>query len=164
MIISLIAAHDPNLIIGKDGTLPWHLPEDMQHFKTRTKGHTVVMGRGVFEELKCKPLPGRRNIVLSRSQKYENVKVCRNKDEVFEAVQGENKIYIIGGSEIYSLFMPDCNRLEITSIHKTYQGDTFFPEYRDKIGTLWQEVSREECELFTFIDYERNQDTDVTNQ
>jgi dihydrofolate reductase len=151
----MIAAHDPNLVIGKDGLLPWHIPEDLAHFKNRTRGHAVVMGRGVFEELNEKPLPGRRNVVLTRSSSYEHVDVCRSRDEVLALLCGENKIYIIGGAEIYRLFYPICDRLEMTHIHNNYQGDTFFPEYRHEIGTVWEESAREELGGITFVDYER---------
>lgn len=155
MIISMIAAHDPNLVIGKDGTLPWSVPEDMEHFRSRTKGHVIVMGRGVFEEIGEKPLPKRRNIVMTRSRSYPMVETCGTREEVFEISAGERKIYIIGGAEIYHLFYADCTRLEITILHKTYDGDTFFPEYRNELGIRWKEVYREEKEHLTFVDYDR---------
>ncbi len=154
-IISMIVAHDPNLVIGREGTLPWRIPDDMAHFKKRTTGHAIVMGRGVFEELGEKPLPNRRNIVLSRSRSYENVEVCRNLDGVLEKLKDQKKFYIIGGAEIYRLFYPVCNRLEVTRIHQEYHGDTFFPEYRHEIGTVWEEICREERRDFTFVDFER---------
>ncbi len=154
-IISMIVAHDPNLVIGRDGALPWRIPEDMDHFKKRTTGHAIVMGRGVFEELGEKPLPNRRNIVLSRSRSYGNVEVCRSLDEVLEQLKDQKKFFIIGGAEIYRLFYPVCNRLEVTQIHQEYDGDTFFPEYRHEIGTVWKEVHREERREFTFVDFER---------
>ncbi len=118
-------------------------------------GAPVVMGRGVFEELGEKPLPGRRNIVLTRNANYDNVEVCRNKDEVLNQLQGEERVYIIGGAQIYRLFLPVCDQLEITIIHRSYDGDTFFPEYRDEIGTVWKEMAREERSQLTFVDYQR---------
>ncbi len=151
----MIAAHDPNLVIGKSGSLPWNYPEDMEHFRNRTKGHSIVMGRGVFEEIGQKPLPKRRNIVLTRSRSYPNVDVCRSKKEVLESVAGSSKIYIIGGAEVYKLFYPECTRLEITLIHKNHEGDVYFPEYRREIGNKWKEVFRDEKEHMTFIDYDR---------
>ncbi len=157
MIISLIAAHDPNLVIGNNGSLPWNIPEDMAHFKHRTTGHVVIMGRGVFEELGKKPLPGRRNIVVTRTRNYQNVGVCRNIEQVFEMVRKEQKIYIIGGAQLYRLFYPVCNRLEITEIHEPYEGDTFFPEYRHQIGIIWKEIARIDKDKLSFIDYERMQ-------
>ncbi len=155
MIISMIAAHDLNLVIGRDGTLPWHIPEDLAHFKNRTSGHSVIMGRGVFEELGEKPLPRRRNIVLSRSRTYDNVEACKNKQEVFELLRNEKKIYIIGGEQIYRLFYPDSTRLEMTVIHENYEGDTFFPDYRADIGSIWKEIYRQDRAGLSFVDYER---------
>lgn len=155
MIISMIAAHDPNLVIGKDGTLPWHIPEDMAHFKSRTRGHPVVMGRGVFEELGEKPLPGRHNIVMTRSVNYGHVDVCRSREEVLNLLADERKLYVIGGAEIYRLFYTVCDRLEVTLVHAPYRGDTCFPEYRDQIGTVWREVYRDDRDGFSFVDYER---------
>ncbi|MDG5766420.1 dihydrofolate reductase [Balneolales bacterium ANBcel1] len=155
MIVSMIAAHDPNLVIGKGGSLPWHIPEDLAHFRQRTTGHTIVMGRGVFEEIGEKPLPKRRNLVLSRSRSYENVETCRSVADVLAKTENEQKIYIIGGSEIYNLFFPLCNRLEITLIHDTWPGDVFFPEYRNQLGSIWKEVFREERDELTFVDYDR---------
>lgn len=155
MILSLIAAHDPDLVIGYQGRLPWHIPEDMAHFKKRTMGHTVVMGRGVFEELGCRALPGRRNLVLTRTAQYNNVEVCRSQEEAMALLSEEEKAYIIGGEQIYRLFLPLCNRLEITLIHKRYNGDTWFPEYRNHIGSVWKEVWAEKRSEVTFVDYER---------
>lgn len=155
MIISMIAAHDPGLVIGRNGTLPWHIPEDLAHFKKRTRGNAVIMGRNVFEDLSEKPLPERKNIVMSRSKTYGNVEVCRSREEVLELLRDEKKIYIIGGEKIYRLFYPICQRLEITIVKETYHGDTFFPEYRNKIDTVWKEIAREEREKIIFVDYER---------
>jgi dihydrofolate reductase len=151
----MIAAHDPNLVIGMGGKLPWHIPEDLAHFKKRTRGHAVIMGRGVFEELKCKPLPDRRNVVLTRNRSYDNVEVCRSPEEALALLSDKEKVYIIGGAEVYKLFYRICNRLEMTQIHKSYQGDTFFPEYRHEIGKVWKEVARQEHDDLTFVDYTR---------
>ncbi len=155
MVISMIAAHDPDLVIGRDGKLPWHIPEDLAHFKSRTKNHPVIMGRGVFEELGEKPLPNRRNIVLSRSKTYGHVEVCRSEEEVLRLLNDEEKIYIIGGEQIYRMFYAVCTRLEITVVHEHYNGDTFFPEYRNDIGKLWKEVFRQDENGLSFVDYER---------
>ncbi len=155
MVISMIAAHDPDLVIGRNGELPWHIPEDLAHFKKRTKGHAVIMGRAVFEELDEKPLPDRRNIVLSRRKTYDQVEVCQSKEEVLKLLKDEEKVYIIGGEQIYKLFYPVCTRLEMTVIHESHEGDTFFPEYRNDIGKLWKEVFRHDREELSFVDYER---------
>jgi dihydrofolate reductase len=152
MIITLIAAHDPNLVIGADGKLPWHYPEDLKHFKKHTLGQTIIMGRGVFEELGEKPLPGRTNIVLSRSRTYEQVTTHRSLDDALNNVD-LNEVFIIGGGVLYRNALPKADRLLITKIKKKYPGDTYFPEYRDKIGIDWVEIDREDHTEFSFIEY-----------
>src|SRR5690554_2521591 len=155
MEISLITAHDPDLVIGVDGTLPWHYREDLAFFKRTTMGYPIVMGRRVFEDLGEKPLPGRRNVVLSRSREYDNVEVYRSLDEAFGALKEEEKIYIIGGAGIYRETIDRADELVITEIRKRYRGDTLFPEYRDRIGTTWIEEWREEHPDLTFVRYRR---------
>ena len=154
MIINLVAAHDPNLVIGKDGGLPWHYPEDLKFFKKTTMGGTIVMGRGVFEELNEIPLPGRRNVVLSTSKTYENVDSYKSLEEALDSVEKE-EVYIIGGGTLYRQTLDKADRLIITEIHSEYDGDTFFPEYRNKIGKVWKEVRREDKDGLSFVIYER---------
>lgn len=154
MIITLIAAHDPNLVIGKEGGLPWHYSEDLKHFKETTSGSTIIMGRGVFEELNEIPLPNRKNIVLSRTKIYDNVDSCHSLDAALESVN-EKEVYIIGGGVLYRQAIDKADKLIITEIHKEYDGDTYFPEYRDKIGTIWQEKKREDGDELSFVTYER---------
>jgi len=158
MTIIIITAHDPNLVIGKDGKLPWKYSKDLKHFKERTMGHPLLMGRKVFEEIGEKPLPGRTNIVLSRSKDYKQVPTFSSTGAalVYAEEQEFNKLFIIGGSEIYKEFLDIADYLYITKIHATYKGDTYFPEYRDDIGTVWMEIGREEHEELTFIDYKKN--------
>ncbi|MEX0593131.1 MAG: dihydrofolate reductase [Balneolaceae bacterium] len=157
MIVAMIAAHDPELHIGADGELPWHFREDMFYFKRVTSGHPVLMGRGVYEEVGEKPLPNRRNVVLSRRGDWPDhaIEVCRSIPEALELLSGEERVFVIGGGEIYAQFMDRADELWITEIHKTYHGDTFFPEYRDRIGTDWVEVFREAHENLSFVRYER---------
>ncbi len=156
MIVTLIAAHDPNLVIGKDGELPWRYPEDLKHFKKHTTGQVIVMGRGVFEELKCKPLPNRRNIVLSTTQTYDQVETYKSLEEALKHID-EDEIFIIGGGVLYRQTIGTADRLIITEIKKGYQGDTFFPEYRDDIGSVWElKESTETVDLF-FKEYRRPQ-------
>ncbi len=154
MQIILVAAHDPNLVIGKDGGLPWRYPEDLKHFKETTQGKVVVMGRGVFEELNEMPLPKRENIVLSRTKTYDNVKTFTSLEEALESLS-EDDIYIIGGGVLYRETLPIADKLIITEIKNEYDGDTFFPEYRNMIGTMWKEVSRKETDNLTFLEYNR---------
>jgi dihydrofolate reductase len=150
----IIAAHDPDLVIGKEGALPWHYPEDLKHFKARTLGHPILMGRRVFEEIGCKPLPKRRNVVIS-STSFENVEVYSSVASAFEALSEEPVVYIIGGAKLYQAVLPVADRLEITLVHNRHSGDVFFPEYRDQLGSIWKESSRREGEGITFVDYDR---------
>jgi len=151
MKLILIAAHDPNLVIGKNGELPWHYSEDLKFFKKQTLGHPIVMGRIVFEELKEKPLPGRENIVLSRSKSYDHVKSFASIDEALEYLKHNEKVFIIGGGEIYRQTIDRADELIITEIKKEFKGDAFFPEYRDLIGSTWKEYWREEHNEFDFV-------------
>lgn len=154
MIITLVAAHDKNLVIGKDGGLPWRYPEDLKHFKRITLGNTIIMGRGVFEELNEIPLPGRKNIVLSTTQTYENADTYTSLEEAMDAVD-EDEVFIIGGGVLYREAIDRADKLIITEIHKEYDGDTYFPEYRDQIGKVWEERSREDKDELSFVVYER---------
>ena len=152
MIITLVAAHDPNLVIGKEGGLPWRYPEDLKFFKSITLGNTIVMGRGVFEELNEIPLPGRKNIVLSRSRTYDNVDTYSSIEQALEAIPDE-EVFIIGGGEIYKQTLPIADKLIITEIKKEYDGDTFFPDYRREIGERWVEESRDDHDDLSFVVY-----------
>lgn len=155
MTIALIVAHDPNLVIGKEGTLPWHYSEDLKYFKRITMGHPIVMGRGVFEELNEKPLPGRENIVLSRSKAYDHVPSFNSIPAALEYLKGNDLVFIIGGGEVYRQLLPDADKLFVTEIHEPFEGDTFFPEYRGDIGSVWKEIKREDRSELSFVVYER---------
>lgn len=155
MTFSLIVAHDPNLVIGKDGKLPWHYSEDLKFFKCTTMGYPLLMGRVVFEELNERPLPGRENVVLSRSRSYEQVKTFRSVEEALEYLQNHEKVFVIGGGEIYRQIIDIADELIVTQIKKEYPGDTFFVEYREGIGSVWKEVWREDHEEFSFVRYSR---------
>lgn len=155
MTLTLIVAHDPNLVIGKNGALPWRYPEDLKHFKETTLGHTMIMGRGVFEELKEKALPGRKNVVLSKTKNYTHVPHFRSLEEALEEEQDQEEVFIIGGGVLYKQTLPIADKLIVTLVKKEFVGDTFFPEYRDEIGTTWKETDRKESEDLAFITYER---------
>lgn len=154
MTLTLITAHDPNLVIGLDGQLPWRYSEDLKHFKSVTLGNTIIMGRGVFEELNEKPLPGRRNIVLSRTKVYSNVETFSSLKEALTVLE-DDEVFIIGGGILYKETLPIADKLIITEINKEYKGDTFFPEYRDQLGINWKEISRKDSDELSFIEYRR---------
>ncbi|OUQ88178.1 dihydrofolate reductase [Brevibacillus brevis] len=132
-MISLIVAYARNQVIGKDGDMPWHLPADLKNVKELTTGKTIVMGRKTFESI-GKPLPNRRNVVLTRSQDFhpEGVDVVHTKEEVL--AMGD--VIIFGGSEIYRQFLDVVDRLYITEIDLETEGDTFFPAWDHDAYTL----------------------------
>lgn len=157
MKLIVVAAHDPNLVIGKDGSLPWHYKEDLQFFKKTTMGYPLLMGRIVFEELNEKPLPGREAFVLTRSKTYSHVTTFSEIEEALDYLRESNyeKVFIIGGGEIYRQMMGLADELIITEIHELHEGDTFFPDYREEIGEVWKEVSRDDREVLSFVKYVR---------
>lgn len=154
MKLILIAAHDENLVIGFDGKLPWHLPEDLKHFKKVTMGCPILMGRGVYVEIGKKPLPGRRNVVLSSSE-WDNVECYKSVDEALRALQNEEKVFLIGGGQIYEQLINKCDYMYITQVKGAHNGDVFFPDYRNDIGKKWQEVGRESHTGFSIVEYRR---------
>ncbi len=155
MTLALIVAHDPDLVIGKDGSLPWHYPEDLKYFKRTTMGHPLLMGRGVFEELDEKPLPGRENVVLSRTRTYDHVPDFSSIDEALDYLRLADLVFVIGGGEIYRQTLSKADKLFVTEIHETFEGDTYFPEYRNDIGSVWKEIKREDHPDLSYVVYER---------
>lgn len=160
--ISMIAAHDPDLVIGREGGTPWKLSEDLKHFKRTTKGFPVLMGRRTFEEIGEKPLPGRPCYVLtSKNYGRDDITVFHSVEEArryFEhAGDTYDKVFVIGGGQIYRLFLPIADELIISEVHQRYHGDTYFPEYRDAIGQEWHEASseRQKYDGFTVKIYRR---------
>ena len=154
MELALIAAHDENLIIGNEGQLPWNIPEDLKHFKKTTMGFPILMGRGVFDEIGRKPLPGRKNVVLT-SQTFDNVPCFAKIDDALKYLQNEERVFVIGGGQIYAAMIHLCSYMYITEVDGKHDGDVFFPEYRNQIGTVWQEVNRNQFSGFRFIEYKR---------
>jgi dihydrofolate reductase len=155
MNITIIAAVSSNGVIGINNTLPWSLPKDLKRFKSLTTGHTIVMGRKTFESI-GKPLPNRRNIVITRDTNWchEGVEVLNN---ILEITQLTEDVFIIGGSEIYKQSMGIADKLEITLIDKDFEGDTYFPEIEH---LMWKEENRESFNNgefdYHFITYKKN--------
>lgn len=154
MRLVLIVAHDEALVIGNKGALPWRLPEDLKHFRKTTMGHPILMGRGVWEELGGKPLPGRRNVVVS-SRNWPGVEVYPSVDAALEALHSEPIVFVIGGAQLYASMMPMIDEMIITEVDGIHEGDVHFPEYRDDIGTVWSPVGRESGDGVSFVRYER---------
>ncbi|GAA0676893.1 dihydrofolate reductase [Natronoarchaeum mannanilyticum] len=170
MELVVIAAVAENGVIGVDGEMPWHIPEDLAHFKRATTGHPVIMGRVTYESIAADlggPLPDRTNVVLSRSgvDAPEDVLVVDGPGAAIaaaeEQVDGEagedGRTFVIGGATVYEQFLPDADRLLLTEVHDRYDGDTYFPDWDREI---WAELARDEREGFAFVEYAR--DGDVT--
>jgi dihydrofolate reductase len=139
--IVLVVAVTANRVIGANGTMPWHLPADLKHFKALTMGKPMVMGRKTFASLPGL-LPGRRHIVLTRDASWaaRGVEVARDLDEALALAGDGQEVTVVGGGEIYALALPRASRIELTEIHTHIAGDTYFPE----LGAEWREVAREE--------------------
>ena len=158
MAITIIVAKSNNGIIGKDGDLPWRLPQDLKRFKRLTTGNVVVMGRKTYDSI-GRPLPNRKNIVISRntSLKIEGVEIEHDLIDVLKRNQGEN-VYVIGGGQIYADSLPLTEKLEITEVDVELIGDTSFPEID---SSHWKEIFREkrvdsESNLtYSFVSLER---------
>ena len=130
-MISIIVAVGKNLVIGKDGVIPWKLPEDMNYFVKITTGCPVVMGRKTFESI-GRPLKNRTNIILTRDENYKQ-DGCLVYLDIKKVVEdfGNKNLMVIGGAEIYKQFLPWTDRIYLTLIDQNFEGDTFFPEFRD---------------------------------
>jgi dihydrofolate reductase len=145
MVISLIAACSENRVIGKNNDLPWRLPDDMKYFMKTTKGHHVIMGRKNYDSIpeKFKPLPNRTNIVVTRQPSFRApgclVVNTFERALYIARANGEKEAFVIGGSEIYELAIPVANKLYLTEINATIDGDTYFPEFDKR---EWKEVER----------------------
>lgn len=157
-MISIIAAVATNNVIGKQGDVPWYISDDLKRFKELTTGKVVLMGRKTFESILRKlgkPLPGRKNVVLTTRENYavpEGVEVFHSMDRALAAHASED-IFVIGGAEIYSQTLHLADKLYLTWIDGVYEGDSFFPEIDER---LWKKTEEEKHEGFTFTAYIRN--------
>ncbi len=156
-IITLIAAIADNGVIGSHNSLPWYIPEDLKRFKKLTDGKTVVMGKKTFDSIMTrlgKPLPNRVNVVLSRQDNLnlpEGVRVIHDAKDV-ENIKAE-EIMIIGGGQVYQVFIDHADKLHITHVHQKPEGDIVFPSVN---WQEWRKVFEESHDSYTFADYERN--------
>ncbi|MBK6008574.1 dihydrofolate reductase [Ramlibacter ginsenosidimutans] len=141
--LGLIYARSRNGVIGKDNAMPWHLPEDLAHFKRTTLGAPVIMGRKTWDSLppRFRPLPGRRNIVVTRDAQWQAAGAERvaSLDEAIACVAGEPQAWITGGAEIFRLALPRAHVAVVTEIEADMEGDVHAPE----LGDNWREVARE---------------------
>ncbi len=152
MDIGIIAAISDNGVIGKDGRLPWHIPEDFKHFKKLTFGNSVIMGRKTYNSI-GKPLVGRENIVLTRGN-IEGVRTAKSLTEALIIAEHGNymRTYIIGGHSVYKDALSVANFMEITEVHQEVDGDVYFPKFN---WNYWREVTREYKDNHSFVSYIR---------
>jgi dihydrofolate reductase len=149
-----IVAMSENRVIGANGGIPWHLPEDFLFFKKTTLGHPIVMGRKTYESL-GKPLPGRKNIVFtSQALMLPDLVIVHSKEELIALNIPTEEIFVIGGAKIYELLLPLCDTLLVTHVHRRVEGDTFFPVFEDKFEPSELLIERSE---FTIREYQRKQ-------
>lgn len=160
--ISLVVAMDENGLIGADGGLPWRLPADLKHFKHRTMGKPILMGRRTFASI-GKPLPGRTNLVLTRDPAFaaQGAHRVTDLDDALERARSEDadELAVIGGAQVYALALPRADRLVVTRVHGAFAGDTHFPSID---WQNWREIAREDYPAderhaydFSFIDLAR---------
>ena len=153
--VTLVAAVAANGVIGKDGTLPWHLPGDLRHFKRLTKGHVLVMGRRTFDSI-GRPLPGRTTIVVTRRPEWhaDGVLTAPGVPEALaHAARIDEEVFVAGGQEIFRDALPVADRMVISRVDARPDGDTVFPPVD---WAAWQEVTREPMEGFEVVTYERH--------
>lgn len=156
--LTIVVATDSNNGIGINNTLPWHLPEDLAHFKRTTSGHPIIMGRKTFDSI-GRPLPNRRNIVITRNAGWQHTGVeAVTSLDAAKALVGDNQAFIIGGAQIYTDTVGQVDRLIVTKIDKSFDCDAFFPAIDPK---LWQETAREQHHSeangydYAYVTYER---------
>ena len=161
MIISIIVAMDKKGVIGLEGDLPWHLSADLKHFKSITMGKQLIMGRKTHESI-GRPLPGRKNIILTRSKDFlaEGCIVVNSQEQALELVADVEEVMFMGGAGIYAEALPHANRIYLTEVHADVCGDVYFPEF---FKDDWVEIKREEHSAdeknefaYSFVVLERN--------
>ncbi len=143
MDLTIIVAVSENNVIGNNNQIPWRISQDLKRFKELTLNHPVIMGRKTYESIpeKFRPLPKRKNIILSNTmQPSDGIYVARNIEEALKLAEDQDT-YVAGGRAVYELFLPKANIIELTRVHKNYDGDTFFPELD---LTKWNLVDKEE--------------------
>lgn len=148
LTLTAIVAMTPERIIGKDGGLPWHLPEDLKLFRRHTTGNPIVMGRKTWDSI-GKPLPNRQSIVLTRDKNWsaDGAIVIHTPEELNQLDLITPHVFIIGGAQIYDLFMPHLDEILISHVYENYQGDTVFPAFEQKFPQLITEETYDTFEL-----------------
>lgn len=152
MTISVVAAVARNGVIGRDGDMPWHLPDDLRHFKALTLGGTLVMGRKTYDSI-GRPLPGRTTVVVTRQPDWSvpGVTTAHSLEDALAAAP-DGDTFVVGGGEIYAMALPLADRLVITEVDQSPEGDAHFPAVD---WSHWRETARERHDGFSFVTYER---------
>ena len=160
MLVSIIAAMDRNRLIGNENQLPWHLPADLAHFKQVTMGKPIIMGRKTYESI-GRPLPGRTNIVLTRSSDFsaECVLTANTLEQALNHVSAEEEVMIIGGSTIYELALPRADRLYLTYVEDSFEGDAWFPDFDPEqwsiVASEQHSADEKNSSAYRFVTYAR---------
>ena len=153
----LIAALSENRVIGRDNAIPWHYPADLRHFRRVTRGHAVVAGRKTYETFQTRPLPQRRNFVLTRNPAYavaEGVVVCASLAEALQRARsiGSAKLFVLGGAQVYEQALPLADEMILTHLPIKVEGDAYFPEWDE---SEWEAVERRCEDELVFATYRR---------
>ena len=157
MTVTLVAAVAANGVIGRDGGLPWRLPQDMRHFKALTTGHVLVMGRRTYESI-GRPLPGRTTVVLTRDPGWraDGALVARDIGEALALGRSvDEQVFVVGGAQVYAAALPYADRMVVTHLDEPIEGDTHFPPVD---WAQWQETGRQSYDGFAVVTYERIRD------
>ena len=161
MTLSIVAAVARNGVIGREGGIPWHIPEDMARFRALTTGHPVVMGRKTWDSLpdRFRPLPGRRNVVVTRNPEWtaDGAERAASLETALELLDGPETVFVIGGASLYDQALPLADDLELTEVDLEPEGDAFFPAWDRE---AFEEMSRdarvsEDGTPFAFVTYRR---------
>ena len=158
--ITLIAAASENNALGKDNQLIWHISEDLKRFKNLTQGHAIIMGRKTFESMP-KALPKRKNIILTRNKNYKAIDawVANSLEEALELTGEDSQPFVIGGGEIYQLFIKRASKIELTRVHHSFEADAFFPEIDTREWKLIFEEKKlstiEQPYKYSYLTYKR---------
>jgi dihydrofolate reductase len=158
MKLIIIAAVNKQHVIGRGGTIPWHISDDLKRFKRLTTGHTVLMGRKTYESL-GRQLPNRRNVVLT-TRTIPGVETYASLDAALQALAGEEKVFIIGGGTLYAQTLAMADELCLTLVENEAAGDVFFPAYEELVRECFTLTAEERHEGFTFRDYQKRPPSD----
>lgn len=161
-MISLLVAMDTNHVIGFENDMPWHLPEDLKYFKEKTTGQTIIMGRKTFDSI-GRVLPKRQNVVLTRQKMGlpDGIEVIHDINLIYQwnKEQPDQEFFVIGGGNLYEQILPYADRMYITRIEESFQGDTYFPNYKDDEWELTSKIKGKKDDQnsydYYFLQYDR---------